>query len=90
MGYGSINVWPKVRQVKQRAVSNNGPASRLGSEQSVAQATASTETGDAPGSQGATTENIGKYLREEQRREVGVGSGMQRRSNAGVTCATGC
>jgi transcriptional regulator with XRE-family HTH domain len=44
-------------------------------EQPVAQVTASTETGDAPGSQGATTENIGQYLREEQRREAGCSVG---------------
>jgi phosphoribosylformylglycinamidine cyclo-ligase len=31
----------------------------------------STEGGDAPGSQGATTENIVQYSREEQRREAG-------------------
>jgi len=31
---------------------------RCGSLQPVVQVTASTETGDAPGSQGATTENI--------------------------------
>ena len=30
-----------------------------------------TEAGDAPAAQGATTENIGEYFREEQRSEVG-------------------
>ena len=30
-----------------------------------------TESGDAPGWQGATTENTGEYLREEQRRQAG-------------------
>ena len=30
-----------------------------------------TETGEAPRSPGATTENTGQYLREEQRRERG-------------------
>ncbi len=33
------------------------------------------ETGDAPGSQGATSENIGQYLSEEQRSEAGRSAG---------------
>src|SRR5688572_24778125 len=36
---------------------------------------ASIETGDAPGSQGATSEHIGQYVSEEQRREAGCSAG---------------
>jgi hypothetical protein len=48
-----------------------------------------TENGDAPGWQGATTENTGQYSREEQRRSTPgsptrqprwAGGGMQRHS----------
>ena len=31
-----------------------------------------TETGDAPGWQGARSENTGQYLNDEQRRQAGV------------------
>ena len=34
-----------------------------------------TETGEAPRQQGATTENIGQYLREEQRSQRGCIAG---------------
>ena len=44
-----------------------------------------TETGEAPRWQGATTENIGQYLKEEQRRQR---RGPQRGSRVGVE--SGC
>jgi len=37
----------------------------------VAQVHRCTESGDAPGWQGATTENTGEYLRKEQRSQAG-------------------
>jgi len=39
--------------------------------QPVVKVTTSTEDGEAPLGQGATTENIGSYLKEEQRRPRG-------------------
>ena len=44
-----------------------------------------TEGGDAPVSQGATSENTGLYLNEEQRREAGCSAGrMQRHFHHGL------
>jgi hypothetical protein len=44
-----------------------------------------TETGEAPAWQGATSENIGQYLSEEQRREPGCTAfRMQRHFHHGL------
>ena len=67
-------------------------------ERPVAQAASSTEGGEAPGGQGATTENIGSYLREEQGRQPGCIAGRTGSParlprwgpNAGAACTTGC
>jgi hypothetical protein len=47
---------------------------------------ASSVGGEAPRGQGATTENTGFFLREEQRRPAG----MRRRPNAVASFTTGC
>ena len=38
-----------------------------------------TETGDAPGWQGARSENTGQYLNDEQRRQAGCSAGRMQR-----------
>jgi len=51
---------------------------------------ASTETGDAPGSQGATSEHIGPYVSEEQRREARCSAGrMPAEFHHGLLAPTG-
>jgi uncharacterized OsmC-like protein len=58
-------------------------------EQSVVETRRHTETGEAPGSQGATTEKIGQHSREEPRREPGCrGRRMQPGFNHGLPAFT--
>ena len=57
-------------------------------KQPVVKVPASTETDEAPRWQGATTENIGPYLKKEQRRQRGCIAG---RMPAGLSAhTTGC
>jgi len=61
------------RQGRQRARTHAVPMS--GSLVFRLRSPVSIEGGDAPGWQGATTENTGAYLREEQRRQTGCSAG---------------